>query len=121
MRYGFRLALVALLSALALCQPALAGPALLFDAASGAVIYSEDVDEVWHPASLTKLMTAYVTFEALKQGKLKSEPAKRPWIRSLPSIRRNGPMPRNSVRSPRSATPMHAGEWGMTMSCIWRG
>ena len=71
MRYGFRLALVTLLSALALGHSASAGPALLFDANSGAVIYSEDVDQVWHPASLTKLMTAYVTFKALKEGKLK--------------------------------------------------
>jgi D-alanyl-D-alanine carboxypeptidase len=57
----------------ALLRPALAGPALLFDANSGAVIYSEDVDQVWHPASLTKLMTAYVTFKALKEGKLKAD------------------------------------------------
>ena len=71
MQYGFRLAVCAILSALALSQPAAAGPALLFDANSGAVIYSEDVDQVWHPASLTKLMTAYVTFKALKDGKLK--------------------------------------------------
>jgi D-alanyl-D-alanine carboxypeptidase len=73
MRYGFKLALALTLSALALCQQASAGPAILFDANSGAVIYSEDVDQVWHPASLTKLMTAYVTFKALKEGKLKPD------------------------------------------------
>ncbi len=66
---GFAVTLA--LAVLALLRPALAGPAILFDANSGAVIYSEDVDQVWHPASLTKLMTAYVTFKALKDGKLK--------------------------------------------------
>ncbi len=47
-----------------------AGPALLFDAASGKVLYAEDQDNLWHPASLTKIMTAYLAFEALKAGKL---------------------------------------------------
>jgi len=47
------------------------GPALVFDAADGKVLYAEDPDDHWHPASLTKIMTAYVTFEALKSGKLK--------------------------------------------------
>src|SRR5262249_36636334 len=54
----------------ALATPALSGPALLLDAADGRVLYSEDADDQWHPASLTKIMTAYVTFEALKEGKL---------------------------------------------------
>ena len=47
-----------------------AGPALLFDAGSGRVLYAEDHDHVWHPASLTKIMTAYMTFDAIKTGKL---------------------------------------------------
>ncbi len=47
-----------------------AGPALVFDAANGRVLYAEDHDNVWHPASLTKIMTAYMTFEAIKAGKL---------------------------------------------------
>jgi D-alanyl-D-alanine carboxypeptidase len=47
-----------------------AGPALLFDAADGKVLYAEDLDNQWHPASLTKIMTAYLTFEAIKEGKL---------------------------------------------------
>ena len=49
---------------------AVAGPALLFDAASGRVLYAEDQDNQWHPASLTKIMTAYLVFEALREGKL---------------------------------------------------
>src|SRR6185503_322584 len=51
-----------------LASPAGAGPALLFEAADGRVLYAEDPDDQWHPASLTKIMTAYVTFEALKAG-----------------------------------------------------
>jgi D-alanyl-D-alanine carboxypeptidase len=50
-----------------------AGPALLIDAGTGKVLYAEDQDELWHPASLTKIMTAYLTFSALKSGKLTLE------------------------------------------------
>lgn len=49
---------------------AIAGPALLFEASSGKVIYAEDPDRLWHPASLTKIMTAYVAFEAIRDGHL---------------------------------------------------
>ena len=66
--------LVAATVAATLClSPASAGPALLFDAADGRVLYAEDPDNQWHPASLTKIMTAYLTFEAIKQGKLTLE------------------------------------------------
>ena len=60
----------ALTLTLAVAAPALAGPALLFDASNGQVLYSEDPDDSWYPASLTKIMTAYVAFEAIKTGKL---------------------------------------------------
>jgi D-alanyl-D-alanine carboxypeptidase len=52
---------------------AVAGPTLLFDASNGKVLYAEDQDDQWHPASLTKIMTAYLTFEALKSGRLTLE------------------------------------------------
>jgi D-alanyl-D-alanine carboxypeptidase len=58
---------------LATVPAASAGPALLFDASSRAVLYAEDVDTQWHPASLTKVMTAYVTFQAIKDGALTLE------------------------------------------------
>jgi D-alanyl-D-alanine carboxypeptidase len=45
-----------------------AAPALVFEPYSGTVLYAEDPDAPWFPASLTKLMTAYVTFQALKAG-----------------------------------------------------
>ncbi len=50
--------------------PASASPTLLFEPDTGKILYSEDIDDIWHPASLTKLMTAYVTFEAIKEGKI---------------------------------------------------
>jgi D-alanyl-D-alanine carboxypeptidase len=50
---------------------AAAGPALLFETSNGKVLYAEDPDSMWFPASLTKIMTAYVTFNAIKAGKLK--------------------------------------------------
>ncbi len=52
---------------------AFAGPTLLFEAQSGRVLYAEGLDDQWHPASLTKVMTAYLTFQALKTGKLTLE------------------------------------------------
>ena len=45
-----------------------AGPALVFEPYNGTVFYAEDPDAQWFPGSLTKLMTAYVTFQALKAG-----------------------------------------------------
>ena len=52
---------------------AASGPALLFDATNGKVLYAEDQDQPWHPASLTKIMTAYLVFEALKSGAITLE------------------------------------------------
>ena len=50
-----------------------AGPALVIEAKTGLVIYAEDADRSWHPASLTKLMTAYIAFEELRDKKLTLE------------------------------------------------
>lgn len=46
---------------------------LLLDATSGQVLAAKDPDEPVEPASLTKLMTAYVVFDALKAGQLTLE------------------------------------------------
>ncbi len=43
---------------------------LLFDATSGQVLAARDPDQPVEPASLTKLMSAYLVFDALKSGKL---------------------------------------------------
>ena len=45
---------------------------MLLDVSSGQVLASRNEDQKLDPASLTKLMTAYVVFDALKSGKLKS-------------------------------------------------
>ena len=50
---------------------AAAGPSLLFDPATGEVLSQDRAGEPWYPASLTKLMTAYVVFQKLKAGELK--------------------------------------------------
>lgn len=50
---------------------AMAGSAsLILDARTGSVLASENADVLNYPASLTKMMTLYLTFEALKRGKI---------------------------------------------------
>ena len=49
---------------------ALAGPYLLMDVGSGRVLEHEDAFRRWYPASLTKLMTAYVVFRAIQLGEI---------------------------------------------------
>jgi D-alanyl-D-alanine carboxypeptidase len=49
--------------------PAAADAALLFDYEDGHVLYAEEPDAPWYPASLTKMMTAYLAFEAMKEGR----------------------------------------------------
>lgn len=64
-------ALVPFVSAALMTETATAGPALLFEAGTGKILYSENMDNQWHPASLTKIMTAYLVFEDLKAGRIK--------------------------------------------------
>ncbi|WP_295807989.1 D-alanyl-D-alanine carboxypeptidase family protein [uncultured Nitratireductor sp.] len=47
-----------------------AGPTIVLDVTSGRVLSHEDAFQRWYPASLTKLMTAYVAFEAVRDGEL---------------------------------------------------
>jgi D-alanyl-D-alanine carboxypeptidase len=57
---------------LALAPPAFAaGPTLLFDPATQEVISQDRAGEPWYPASITKLMTAYIIFQKLKSGDMK--------------------------------------------------
>ena len=44
--------------------------AMVVDANSGAVLYSENGDSPRHPASLAKIMTLYLLFERMEAGKL---------------------------------------------------
>jgi D-alanyl-D-alanine carboxypeptidase len=45
--------------------------AFVLDVNSGAVLHNDDGDAIRHPASLTKMMTLYLTFELLESGRLK--------------------------------------------------
>ena len=67
---------LAILASLFLClgvlNPAFAAPyaAMVVDARSGEVLHSRNADTRLHPASLTKMMTLYIAFEAVKNGEL---------------------------------------------------
>ena len=50
-------------------QPAYSS--IVVDANSGAVMQAANADSLRHPASLTKIMTLYLLFERLEQGKIK--------------------------------------------------
>lgn len=43
---------------------------IVIDAKTGKVLYGEDPDGLRYPASLTKMMTLYLTFEALNAGRI---------------------------------------------------
>ncbi len=44
--------------------------AIMIDAATGSVLHEENATHTWYPASLTKVMTLYMTFDALKAGEI---------------------------------------------------
>lgn len=72
MLFARRLVLALMLAALSLA-PARANPMLLVDMDNFNVLYAQEAGQPWHPASLTKLMTAYVTFEQIAAGKVSIE------------------------------------------------
>lgn len=59
---------VSLLATIAMPLKAEANPRIVVDAGSLKVLDHEQAFRKWYPASLTKLMTAYVTFRALRAG-----------------------------------------------------
>ena len=44
---------------------------IVIDAESGEILHATDPDHLRHPASLTKMMTVYLTFEAIESGRLR--------------------------------------------------
>ena len=70
-RRAFYCILIALV--LAGSTAAKASPSLVFEPYNGTVFYAEDPDTLWFPASLTKMMTAYVAFHALRNGEVKPD------------------------------------------------
>jgi D-alanyl-D-alanine carboxypeptidase len=67
---SFRQSLIVVTVTAALAGPATAGPYILIDAESGKVLAQHDAGQPWHPASVTKLMTAYMAFRAMREGRL---------------------------------------------------
>lgn len=57
----------------AVATPALAAPyaAVVMDMRNGEVLHARSADRKQHPASLTKMMTLYLTFEAVERGQLR--------------------------------------------------
>ncbi|MFV1441102.1 MULTISPECIES: D-alanyl-D-alanine carboxypeptidase family protein [unclassified Phaeobacter] len=67
------LGLVIFLSMVATAPPsAMAAPyaAMVIDARTGEVLHSRNADTRLHPASLTKMMTLYIAFEAIRNGEI---------------------------------------------------
>ena len=71
---GFALAFAGLCCALGATSPAEARgsrhAAMIIDANTGKVLHDEEGDEQRHPASLTKMMTLYLAFEAIESGRM---------------------------------------------------
>lgn len=65
--FGAILAISTIVTGIATAAPY---AAMVVDARSGEVLHSRNADTQLHPASLTKMMTLYVTFEALENGEL---------------------------------------------------
>ena len=70
------LAIVATLSLATLslgAREATAEALLLVDAETGKVLHAENAAYPWYPASVTKLMTAYVSLKAIKDGRITAD------------------------------------------------
>jgi len=65
-----RIGLVGVLAVLWLIPAALAGPFILVDIKTGEVLAADRPSDPWYPASITKLMTLYVTAKAVREGRL---------------------------------------------------
>jgi D-alanyl-D-alanine carboxypeptidase len=69
---------------------------IVVNANSGKIIHQTNSKEKRHPASLTKMMTLYITFDALKSGRL--------------SMDQEIPVSALAARQPCSCLPINAGE-----------
>ncbi len=86
----FRRAAIALAAVLCAASPAWASKyaSIVIDMETGQVLHDRDADESRHPASLTKVMTLYMIFDAIESGKLKLSdrlPVSRAASRAQPS------------------------------------
>jgi len=60
----------ALFALVAGAVPAAANPTIVIDAASGDTLVQQEATRPWYPASLTKLMTAFVALKAVREGRI---------------------------------------------------
>lgn len=44
--------------------------AILMEASTGQVVYEKNADEILHPASITKIMTLILIFDAIQEGRI---------------------------------------------------
>ncbi|WP_355660689.1 D-alanyl-D-alanine carboxypeptidase [Halomonas salifodinae] len=94
--------------------PAQANPryaAIVVDATTGEVLHAANAEAQRYPASLTKMMTLYLLFEALDEGRLSLDqplpvsaqaaamPASKLWLRAGDSIRVRDAIPALIIRS----------------------
>ena len=66
--FRFSLLPVAFLCAFLTVLPARANPSITVDLDTGAVLNHDEAFRLWSPASITKIMTAYVAFRAVERG-----------------------------------------------------
>ena len=66
------LSLIFAVAALALATPRIvhAEALLVVEADTGKVLQADNATMPWYPASVTKIMTAYVTLKAVKEGRI---------------------------------------------------
>lgn len=96
--------LAATLALAALCAAVLAAPrdaaakyaSIVLDAQSGEILHEKNANTPNYPASLTKMMTLYLVFEALENGTLKRDQKLR--------------VSRRAARQPRSKLGLRSGE-----------
>jgi len=98
-RLGLWLALIVMLAASAARLSAAPYAAMVMDARSGEIFHADNADTRLHPASLTKMMTLYIAFQAIARGEITldtevrisqnaaSEPPSRLGLRSGQTIR----------------------------------
>ena len=70
LRVGFAVVVLYATAGAGRAEP-VSGPVLVFDPFSGEVIQQARAGEPWYPASLTKLMTSFIIFRKLRDGKMR--------------------------------------------------
>lgn len=86
-----------LIACLLLPVRASANPVLVMEVDSGKILFSAEANAPWYPASLTKMMTAYVTFKAIREGRVRLDD-------QISNSRRAASMPASKLGLPLDAT-----------------